>query len=490
MVVSLSVFSVWPVLWFHYPPFMDHPSHLLEYNILAHLHSPLFKYDRFYTPNVLPAPNILNDYLTAFFGQIFEIDFASRFTIASAVALLPVSVMYYLSVVRRSAMAWALLVVPMAWSRFFYFGNENFTLAVPLLFLLLGLLVSWTEEKPLSWLRFGAIAALYTTIYFAHFLLFAVGGLAMTIHWFLGKRTFRATCLHVAPLVPGVVLYVIWSVKKGITSNTGFIENWHFDLMEKLQGLVLGVCPAPWVDFSQSVGGQCLIVSLVILMGFEGWYLFRNGARFPALMAACCSVVALLLMRWTMVFDADARMWWISALLGMALLPGVGRMGELRVCIFAIPLVIGTSFCAGHQFEVMNRDLAAIEQEFSYFPPGLKLLYFGDPSLPAHLHRAFDYYHLRKGGRTTMQFIGNEQAVCYVKGEFRIPNKPGFTIYDYTVDQWLPYVNQFDGALIIGNPTEASRKIISTLCQQCGFRVARQGSVSLLLSPNWKASAW
>ena len=488
LIVFLGLFSIWPLLLFRYPPFMDHPSHLLEYNILAHFHSPLFKYDRIYIPNHLPVPNILNDYVTALLAQIFEIDFASRLTIACAVGLLPVAVWYYLSAARPGSAAWALFAVPMAWSRFVWFGNENFTLAVPLLFVTLGILVRWTDAKPPSRLRFMGLFALYTAIYFAHFLVFAVGGLAMTIHWLLGKRNLRTACRHVAPMVPGILFYLYWSASKGVTANTGYIESWHFNLMEKLQGLVLGVSPAPLLGFPQSIGGQCLIVSLMILMGYEGWTYFRNRARFPALLAACCSVLGLLFMRWTMVFDADARMWWITTLLGLALLPEVGKRGFTRICLFSIPLVIGTSFCAGHQFELMNRELAAVEQEFSNYPSGLRLLYFGDPSLPAHLHRCFEYYHLRKGGRTTMQFIGNEQAVCYLKGEFRIPNKPGYTIYDFTADQWLPYANQFDGALIIGNPSDASRKIISTLCEQLGFRVARQGALTLLLSPNWKPS--
>lgn len=483
VLVLLSLINIWPVLWFKYLPFMDHPSHLLQYNVLAHHTSTLFGYDRFYAVNLLPAPNLLNDYLTAMLAQVFSVDFASRLTIASAMGLLPVTLWFYLSKVRPGTQGWAFLAVPLVWSRFLTFGNENFCVAIPFLFLFLGLLADWKEESP-TWRRVLGIAALCIALYFAHFLVFAIAGLAMVLHWGLGKWSVRSLLQHALPLLPGSLFFVLWSVGKGSTANSGAVPPWKFEWLEKFQAIVQGTCPAPWD--AGSILWICFVCSLLIFMSFGGVALWRQGHRFPVLLTVLCWGIALCLQRWTLIFIPDQRMWWISVFLGLALLPTIGSRGFPRLVIFAFPLVIGTSFVMGNVFQAPNKDLAAIDAVFAEYPTGLRLVYFGDPSLPPHLHRAFEYYHIRKGGRSTMQFVGNEHSVKYKEGGFLTPaSEPGFTIYDYTAEQWLPYLDQFDGALIIGRPTEAQAKIIALLKEK-NFRQASQGTITLMLSPNWQ----
>jgi hypothetical protein len=82
-----------------------------------------------------------------------------------------------------------------------------------------------------------------------------------------------------------------------------------------------------------------------------------------------------------------------------------------------------------------------------------------------------------------MQFAGKDQAVVYKEGCFVTPLGPQFEIYAYSATAWIPYLAEFDGALIVGDPGPAVDEIIETLTIN-GFRVASSGVITLLLSPN------
>ena len=481
IVAFLSILNVWPFFWFQYLPFMDHPSHLLKANILAHLHSPLFQYDRFFTVNPLPVPNLLSDYLIAVLGQVLSIDIASRMVIGLATVALPLSVWFYLSKTRPGTEPWALFAVPMAWSRFLFFGNENFCLAVPLLFLLLGFLGSWHSRG--STRKSVTLLGLVTLIYFCHFLVFAVAGLAITLHFLFGKRDLRHAVLHFAPVAPGSLLALVWFSQK---KTEGIPAAWSFNLLEKLGSFTESLCPVPWGSVTQSIAWQCFCFSLLIFLGMRAYHLFSTPVmRCPIVLFCLSCGIAFCLQRWVIIFIPDQRMWWMALLIGFALLPRVSAKSQITLAIFVLPLVMGTAISVGALFSVPNQQLAQVEQAFSTFPKGMRMLYFGDPALPAHLHRAFEYYHLRGGGRTTMQFAGKDQSVIYKEGIFLSPLGPEFEIYAYSATAWIPYLSEFDGALIVGERSPASDEIISVLTIN-GFRVMSSGVITLLVGPKFQ----
>jgi len=479
LLVSLSILNVWPFFWFQYLPFMDHPSHLLKANILAHLHSPLFEYDRFFTANPLPVPNLLSDYLIAFLGQVLSIDIASRMVIGLAMVGLPLSVWFYLSKTRPGTEPWAFFAVPMVWSLFLFFGNENFCLAVPLLFLLLGLL--GPQDSRWSRRTSATLLGLATLIYFSHFLVFAVAGLALTLHFLFGQRDLRRAVLHFAPVAPGSLFTLVWFSQK---KAEGIRAAWSFNLFEKLGSFTESLCPVPWGSATQSIAWQCFCLSLFAFLGLRACRLFSAPAmRWPIVLFCLSCGIAFCLQRWVIIFIPDQRMWWIAFLIGFAFLPRISEKSYVNLGVFVFPLVVGTAVSVGALFSVPNQQLAQVEEAFSNFPKGMRLLYFGDPALPPHLHRVFEYYHLRKGGRSTMQFAGKDQAVVYKEGCFLTPLGPQFEIYAYSATAWIPYLAEFDGALIVGDPGPAVDEIIETLTIN-GFRVASSGVITLLLSPN------
>ncbi len=477
----LSVLNVWPLFWFQYLPFMDHPSHMLKANVLAHYGSSVFNYSQFYAFNTLPVPNLLSDYLTAFFAKLYSIDVASRLAVGLTMVSLPLSVWFYVSKTRPQSALWALLAIPLAWSRFLFFGNENFSLAVPILFFLLGSLVSW--EPRFSPRHTVALLVLVTLIYFAHFLVFAVAGLALTIHFFIGKLNLRRAVMHAIPLLPGSVFAGVWFASK---SGGGLPSQWSFDLIEKLTVLAQGVSSEPWGVIFQSPAFQAFCVSVVLFLFVQAYRSFSYPTlRLSSLLFVFCCGIAFCLQRWTIIFIPDQRMWWMAMFIGFVFLPVISEKALIYFAIFFFPLAIGTSLTAGRMFTNANAHLAFVESQFASFPAGLRLMYFGDPNLPPHLHRAFEYYHIRKGGRNTMQFIGKDHPVVYKPNVFLTPPGYGYTIYDYNANPWIPYFKEFDGAVIIGDPTPAQKEVVDTLTSE-GFRVANSGVVSLLLSPDYK----
>ena len=170
---------------------------------------------------------------------------------------LPLSVLFYLSKTRPGTEPWALFAVPMVWSRFLFFGNENFCLAVPLLFLLLGLL--GPQDSRWSRRTIATLLGLATLIYFSHFLVFAVAGLAITLHFLFGKRDLRQAVLHFAPVAPGSLLALVWFSQK---KTEALSSAWSLNLFEKLDSLSQSLCPVPWGSVTQSVAWQCFCLSL------------------------------------------------------------------------------------------------------------------------------------------------------------------------------------------------------------------------------------
>ena len=175
-------------------------------------------------------------------------------------------------------------------------------------------------------------------------------------------------------------------------------------------------------------------------------------------------------------------MWWMALLMGLALLPKLSKTNLISLGVFVMPLAIGTSIAAGLIFSVPDQQLSMVDKAFSNFPKGLRLIYFGDPSLPQHLHRAFEYYHLRKGGRTTQHLVGKDHSIDNKKNTFIPPCGEGFGMYNFSATAWIPYLDEYDGALIIGEPSKASNEIVSALTNQ-GFRVASSGAITLLVNP-------
>lgn len=472
--VLLSVFNVWPLLWYRYLPFMDHPSHLLNANILANLNSPEFEYYRYFVINTLPAPNVLNDYLTALLAQVLPIEFALNLTVALAVCCLPLSVWFYLRQTRPGTEYWALLAVPLAWSQFLIYGSENFHLAVPMLFIFLGLL---NPAEP-SGRRILILLFVATAIYFAHFMVFAVAGLAATLHLACGRFTWRNAVLSATPLLPGSLLALIWIIRK----PSGAAFTWDFSFTSRLQALVEGLCPFPYSEIASTLVWKLFCVSLLAFLFTRALQLFSKEPtmRYPALLTICSCVLAFFFQRWTVIFIADQRMWWMSLLIGLVLLPRFSKEKLITLGVFGLPLAIGAPLAMAPFFSQTNQQIAAVEKVFAGFPKKLRLLYFGDPRLPNYLHRAFEYYHLRHGGHGTMHLITPDQVVCYGPGACH-PEGEEFGIYNFSVKPWLPYLEHFDGALIIADPSSpASQDIVSNL-QKAGFSPTITGQITLML---------
>jgi len=205
----ISLINAFPIFYFRYIPFQDHPSHLLKANIIRHYRDPELRYFENFEINKIPVPNILTDYLTAGISLILPIDIASRLVIGFCVFLLPLSLWFWISRTSPGGEYWASLSWIMVWSKFLFAGNENFYFVTPILFYFWGILSKWDGRFHFPTILICIL--LSTLIYFGHFLVFLLAGLGVLIHIFtIEFRSLKVWLTHILIPLPGILLTIIW----------------------------------------------------------------------------------------------------------------------------------------------------------------------------------------------------------------------------------------------------------------------------------------
>lgn len=135
--VGFLALALWPIWAHRFPPMQDYPQHLFHSHLLAVQGDPRFDYDRYYELHLQPVYALFY-VLTVGFAKLVPIEAAGKLTLS----LYPVLVALLALRLRRrfpeDAPPWgALLLFPLAPNQQWFFGNINFFLSVPLLFLAL-----------------------------------------------------------------------------------------------------------------------------------------------------------------------------------------------------------------------------------------------------------------------------------------------------------------------------------------------------------------
>jgi len=475
--VIASLANAWPFLLHQYVPFMDHPSHLFKANVIRHFSDPQLRYFESFQINNIPAPNLLNDYLVAVIASVLDIDLAARFMASLSVVLLPICVFFWIRCASPGRESWAVLALPMAWSRFLLYGNENFCLASCMLFLFWGLLATWHGRfrLPVIW----TCALLAVAMYLAHFLVFLLAGLGVLVHVLVtSPRCPRVWAAHAAILVPPSVLACIWFFCGGGSSLSPV--HWDFSLISKLRAMAGGISPWPWRGLTSATWCIAFAAAGIVFIMYRAVVEWKRGRHFPAALCISCMAPALLLSRWFFIFIPDQRIWWITVLASFALLPSLKRSGTALLCAFGVFIATGTSIEVFKDFGRADANLSRAEKAFSTFPRNLRLAYIGEPALAVELHRCFEYYHIRYGGIGPHHLVGREQSVRY-----RTERPPFVDIYSYgprALGRWL---DAYDGVLIIGRPSTPGTEDMLHALQKNGYRLHSPPPFALLLHPQY-----
>jgi hypothetical protein len=174
--------ALWPIWAHRFPPMQDYPQHLFHSHLLAAQGDARFDYDRYYELHLQPVYALFY-VLTVGFSKLVPIEAAGKLTLSLYPLLVAVLVLRLRRRFPDDAPPWAaLLLFPLAPNQQWFFGNVNFFLSVPLLFLALldfedllakgasvrGILrqVAWQAAlfvtHPLTFLAFVAIAVFVT----------------------------------------------------------------------------------------------------------------------------------------------------------------------------------------------------------------------------------------------------------------------------------------------------------------------------------------
>ncbi|MGE0090883.1 MAG: hypothetical protein AB7S50_15545 [Bacteroidales bacterium] len=166
-----------PIALFKFLPTLDGPSHLHNANLIKNL---LFTdsdfLNKFYQLNNELLPNWSGHFILALFNSFFPAWIADKILILIYLILLPVSFRWFVKSINPNNYLLSYLIFPFCYSFTFFLGFYNFSLALVLLFLLLGFWIKMQEK--IQAMNIAILFILFTTLYFSHVFVFFIAIMA------------------------------------------------------------------------------------------------------------------------------------------------------------------------------------------------------------------------------------------------------------------------------------------------------------------------
>ena len=129
--------TLWPVWANRFPPMQDYPQHLFHSHLLAVRGDASYDYDRYYELHLQPVYALFY-VLTIGASKLVSIEAAGKLTLSLYPCLVALLALRLHRRFPKDAPPWgALLLFPLAPNQQWFFGNINYFLSVPLLFLAL-----------------------------------------------------------------------------------------------------------------------------------------------------------------------------------------------------------------------------------------------------------------------------------------------------------------------------------------------------------------
>ena len=190
--LALSAVALVPVWSFKYVPTTDGGAHVANADVLLQYLRPAgAAYRRFYELNPLPLPNSLGHFVLALLMSFLPPLVAEKLFVTAYVLLLPLSVSYAATAVRRSAGWLAFLAVPLSLNWIFHQGFFNFLISVAVFFFLIGY---WLRRREAMTVRRAIVLGLLGLLLYAgHLLSIVLGCVAIFIlaSWFTLEQMWR-----------------------------------------------------------------------------------------------------------------------------------------------------------------------------------------------------------------------------------------------------------------------------------------------------------
>jgi len=129
--------ALWPIWANRFPPMQDYPQHLFHAHLLGALRDPRFDYAQYYEIHLQPVYALFY-LLTLAFSKLVPIEAAGKLALSVYPCLVAALALRLGQRLGKDVPPWgALLLFPFAANQQWFFGNIEFFLSVPLLFLAL-----------------------------------------------------------------------------------------------------------------------------------------------------------------------------------------------------------------------------------------------------------------------------------------------------------------------------------------------------------------
>ena len=175
--IGFLIINLVPLLFFKFLPTLDGPAHLHNANLIQNLQ--IFKSDflnEFYQLNNELLPNWSGHFILALFNSFLPAWIADKILILIYLILLPVSFRWLVKSINPNNYLLSYLIFPFCYSFTFFLGFYNFSLALVLLFLLLGFWIKMQEKiQPMN---IAILFILFTILYFSHVFVFFIAIMA------------------------------------------------------------------------------------------------------------------------------------------------------------------------------------------------------------------------------------------------------------------------------------------------------------------------
>jgi hypothetical protein len=208
--VLVAVYVVlYPFTRARYPPLTDLPFHAAQASILRHYFDPAFHFREQFTVHPLEVPYVSMYMLGAAAAFVFPITTSAKLMAIVMLGLVPAGLAVLLAGMKKSPL-WAISGLGLTWCTVAQWGFLNYLGATGLLAMSIGF-AFMVVDAPTPWRRV-ALGASVVAIFFTHVYRFpfAVAGVLLA-----GVCVFPSTkrfSVLLAPLAPGVVLFLAWLV--------------------------------------------------------------------------------------------------------------------------------------------------------------------------------------------------------------------------------------------------------------------------------------
>lgn len=412
--VVLSAANLAPFWLVEYVPAQNGPWFLATVRVFKEIHNPELGYAEFYERSWYPIPHLLFDGGVLLLSYVLPLLTAEKVMYSLTAVLMPLSVLFFLSVVAPQRRALALLGFLMIYSYPLLRGYNDFVISIAVFFFAFGYWLKWKDAAGPR--QYAVMALLGLLLYLAHLISFLL--LSCCIGWYQlrsGTGWGRATRSALAatwigwPLVLGY-LALNQTSSEWINSSDTMWQPFHWNVQFFLERFLMSVSkPACWIGAAawmwpvvflalsarrdpRGVWSWCretalspwgslvlvLFASFVVLPEkFIGWHKFN--LRFIPFV-----LVSLLALTATRLPDEVYRRW-----RGM-------MVATVAVASLLVPLLVGLEL--RKMDAAIKHYTAAIDKlplRSKFLPILLENPKFG---LIYPLTRAYEYYLIERGG--------------------------------------------------------------------------------------------